>query len=129
MVVGQAQQLTVAQAVGATVTNVSDRHLLLPHVGGGEGSAHAGLLGVRVGELVDAGVGRARERGQLELRVGGVLQARLKGLDRDPRGDLAGLRAAHAVGHHEQRRAREQGVLVGAPLAPGVGPGVLLGHA
>ena len=56
-------------------------------------------------------------------------EARLEGLDGDPRGDLAGLGAAHAVGDHEQRRAREQRVLVGAPLAPGVGPGVLLGHA
>ncbi len=56
-------------------------------------------------------------------------QARLEGLDRDPRGDLAGLRAAHAVGDDEQRRAREQRVLVGAPLAPGVGAGVLLGDA
>ena len=52
-----------------------------------------------------------------------------KDLDRDLRGDLAGLRAAHAVGDDEQRRAGEQRVLVGAPLAPGVGAGVLLGHA
>ena len=54
---------------------------------------------------------------------------RLEGLDGDARGDLAGLRAAHAVGDHEQRRAREQRVLVGAPLAPGVGARVLLGDA
>ena len=78
---------------------------------------------------MDACVGVARERGELELGLRGIGQAGLEGLDRDPRGDLAGLRAAHAVGNHEQRRAREQRVLVGAPLAPGVGPGVLLGDA
>ena len=55
-----------------------------------------------------------------------VRAARLKRLDGDPRGHLAGLRAAHPVGDHEQRRAREQRVLVGAPLAPGVAAGVLL---
>ena len=67
--------------------------------------------------------------GQRQLGVRDLLQPLLEGLDRDPRCDLAGLRAAHAVGHHEQRRAREQRVLVGAPLAPGVGTGVLLCHA
>ncbi len=58
-----------------------------------------------------------------------VGQARLEDLDGDPRGDLAGLRAAHPVGDDEQRRASEQRVLVGAALAPGVAAGVLLGHA
>ena len=50
---------------------------------------------------------------------GGSLAA-LRGLERlgrDPRGDLARLGAAHAVGDREQRRAGEVGVLVRGPLA------------
>ena len=63
------------------------------------------------------------------LGCGGIAEALLEGVDRDLRGDLAGLRAAHPVGDDEQRRARQQRVLVGAPLATGVGAGVLLGDA
>ena len=51
------------------------------------------------------------------LGLAAVGEPGLEGLDGDPRGDLAGLRAAHAVGDDEQRRARQQRVLVGAPLA------------
>src|SRR6266576_2524817 len=40
---------------------------------------------------------------------------------RQARGDLAGLRAAHAVGDGEERRLHDVGVLVPAPLATGVG--------
>ena len=58
--------------------------------------------------------------------VAGVGEPRLEGLDRDPRGDLAGLGPAHPVGHHEQGSAGEQRVLVGAPLAAGVGAGVVV---
>jgi hypothetical protein len=112
-----------------TVVLIRLEDVQLADVRGGERRAHARLLGVRVRELVDAGVGGARERGELQLRVRRVRKPRLEGLDRDPRGDLAGLRPAHAVGDDEQRRAREQRVLVGAPLAPGVGAGVLLGDA
>ena len=46
VVVGQAQQLAVAQAVGAAVAHMRDRHLLLAYVDGGERRAHARLLGV-----------------------------------------------------------------------------------
>ena len=45
------------------------------------------------------------------------------------RGDLAGLRAAHPVGHREQRRARVEGVLVAPALAAGVGALEVLGDA
>ncbi len=129
MVVGQAQQLAVAQAVGAAVADVRDRHLLGADVDGRERRAHARVLGARLGELVDADVRRVRARGEAALGVGRVVEAVLEGLDREPRGDLARLRAAHAVGHHEQRRAREHRVLVGAALAAGVGAHVLLGDA
>ena len=70
--------------------------------------------------------GELRER---ELGRGRIGQPELEGLDGDARGDLAGLRSAHPVGDHEQRRARKQRVLVGPPLAPRVGPRVLLGYA
>ena len=50
-----------------------------------------------------------------------VRQALLERLDRDLRRDLAGLRAAHAVGDDEHRRARERVVLVVPALPPGVG--------
>ena len=70
VVVGEAQQLAVTQAVGPAVAHVCDRDVLLADVHGGERGAHSGLLGVGVGELVDARVGRLRERGQRELGVG-----------------------------------------------------------
>ncbi len=126
VVVGQAQQLPIAQAVRAAVPDVGDRDLLLADVDGGERGAHAGLLGVALGELVDAGVGGARVQGQSVLGGHGVGEAVVEGLHGDPRGDLAGLRPAHAVGDDEQRRALQQRVLVGAPLAAGVGGGVVL---
>jgi hypothetical protein len=45
----------------------------------------------------------------------------------DLRCDLAGLRAAHAVGDDEQRGADEVVVLVALPLAPEIGPVPVLG--
>ena len=129
VVVGQAQQLPVAQAVGATVADVRDRHLLLPHVHGGERRAHARVLGVCLGESMDAEVGRAGVLGEAALGIRRVLESLLKGLDRQPRGHLSRLRAPHPVGHDEQRRAGQHRVLVRPPLTPGVGPDVLLGYS
>ena len=65
-------------------------------VGGGDRLAQD-LLGRAVGEIDVEGVG------------GGF------------RGDLARLGAAHPVGDDEDRRAHEEGVLVGVALAPRVG--------
>jgi hypothetical protein len=62
-------------------------------------------------------------------RPRGVAQPLLEHLHREPRGYLARLRAAHPVGDDEQRRARQQRVLVGTSLTAGVGGGVLLGDA
>ena len=56
-------------------------------------------------------------------------RALLQLLDRHRRGHLAGLRAAHAVGHREQRRANGQRVLVRGPLAAHVGAAGLLDDA
>ena len=53
----------------------------------------------------------------------------VEGLDGHLGRDLARLRAAHAVGDREQRRARVERVLVGPALAPGVGAVELLGDA
>ena len=129
VVVGQPQQIAVAQAVRATVADVCDRDVLLADVDGGERGPHPGMLGVGVGELVDPRVGRARQRGERLLGLDGFGEAGLEGLHGDPGRDLAGLRSAHAVGDDEQRRSREQRVLVGATLSSGVGAGVLLGDA
>ena len=63
------------------------------------------------------------------LGAAAVGQPAAEGLDRDLRGDLAGLRAAHAVGDDEQRRAREVGVLVALALAAGVGVVQVVGDA
>ena len=80
------------------------------------------MLAVGDRELVDAGVGLDDQRGEPLLGAAAAVgQAVLEDLDRRPRRDLAGLRAAHPVGDDEQRRAREVAVLVGAALAAGVG--------
>ena len=62
-------------------------------------------------------------------RPGAVGQPLLEDLDRQVRGDLARLGAAHPVGHREQRRARVEGVLVAPALAAGVGALEVLGDA
>ena len=129
VVVGEPLQAAVTQPVGATVADVRDHDLLLADIHGRQRRAHTRLLGVRLRQLMDARVGRLRERDQRGVGVCGVAQPFAEGLDGDLRGDLAGLGAAHPVGHDEQRRTGQQRVLVGAALAAGVGRGVLLGYA
>ena len=58
-----------------------------------------------------------------------VGQAAGERLGGEPRGDLAGLRAAHPVGDDEQRGAHEEAVLVRPALAAGVGLLEVLGDA
>jgi hypothetical protein len=53
VVVGEAQQLAFAQAVGAAVADMRDCHLAIADVDGSQRRPHAGMLGVGVGELVD----------------------------------------------------------------------------
>ena len=78
-------------------------------------------LEIGVGELVDPAVGLADAIGEPLLRASRVGQPLLEGLHREPRGDLAGLRAAHAVGDDEHRGADVHRVLVVPALASGVG--------
>ncbi len=52
VVIRQAQQLAVAQTVGARVADMGNHHLLLAQVNRGDRGAHARMLDVRVGELV-----------------------------------------------------------------------------
>jgi hypothetical protein len=56
-----------------------------------------------------------------------ALQAAVERPHRHLRGDLAGLRAAHPVRDDEQRRAREEAVLVALALAADVGVLEVLG--
>ncbi len=125
----------VAQAVGARVADVDDRHLLvaLP-VDQGHGhqrGPHAPQLGVGLGPLPHRPVGVA---GRLLQGFGGdhlQLADRLaQGLHGHPGGDLAGGVAAHPVGHREQGRGHQQLVLVGRADQPHVGrrPGPQPGH-
>jgi hypothetical protein len=77
---------------------------------------------------MNASVGCAGELSKGELGLEHLAKAGLKGLNRYPRSDLTGLGATHPIGYYKQRRAREQRILVRAPLASSVGPGVLLGY-
>jgi hypothetical protein len=130
VVVREALEPPVAQAVEAAVADVRDGELGLADVGDRQRRAHARALVVRTGELVDAAVGLAHALGQALLDAAGpVGQALLEDLDGQPGGDFAGLRPAHPVGDREQRRAREVRVLVGLALAARVGPLDVLGHA
>ena len=87
----------------------------------GHRRAHAGRLGVGARALVDALVRHADRRPQRLLAL--VLDQVELGerLGAHARRELAGERAAHAVGHHEERRAQEERVLVGAANVAGLG--------
>ena len=118
---GQELQLAVAEQVGAAVPDVGEADLVVLDQGGGERGPHSRAGGVGLGQAVDAGVGRPGDRPQVGLRRFLAAPHGLERLRREPRGDLARLRAAHAVGDREQRPAGEVRVLVGVALAPRVG--------
>ena len=102
VVVGQAQQLAVAQAVGTRVAHMGDHHVPLSQIDGGDRGAHTRVLDVRVGELVDACVGLLHLSKQAGLWIGAVRETAPEGVNRQPGGDLSGLCPAHPVGDHEQ---------------------------
>ncbi len=123
-------QLSVAPEVGATVADVGEGDIVVMDEGGGERGPHARPRGVVLGEAVDPLVGRLRDPAQERLcRLGSGALGLLERLGGDARRDLAGLGAAHPVGHDEQRGAGEVGVLVRRPLASGVRAEGLLAHA
>jgi hypothetical protein len=128
VVAREPHEVAAAPQVGARVADVRHRHVGLADVGRRHRRAHAGELLVGVRALVDAAVGRADDVGQ---RLAGrpVRQLLLEGLDGHLGRHLAGLRAAHAVGDHEQRRADVVVVLVALALAAQVGGVELFGDA
>ena len=124
---GQHPQLAVAPQVGAAVADVGERDLVALDDRRGQRRAHPRAARVAAGR--GCGCARWRPRRSRAGSASGDSPVALGGLERlggDPRGDLAGLRAAHPVGDREQRRAGVVGVLVRRPLAPGVGPERLL---
>jgi hypothetical protein len=123
VVVGQLLQLAAADAVRAGVADVTDRHASGPVVDerDGHGRAHSGGGGILGRALVDASVRLLDELGHVGLLVAGHVRAQLERFDGQARGDLAGLRAAHAVRDREQRRLVDVRVLVVATLAARMG--------
>ena len=91
----------------------------------GERRAHARLLRVVLHGLGDRRVRVLRRRPEQgeHVRVAGVAVQVLHVLDHELGGDLAGCVAAHAVGKHEQLRARVCRILVVAPDQAAVGRG------
>ena len=121
VVVGQALELAVADQVAAGVADVRDRHEVLADVGGRHGRAHARALALGPRALEDAQVGLLDQAHQADRRRLAVGDARVEDLDGHLGRDLAGLRAAHAVGDDEQGRANEVVVFVALPLQAQVG--------
>ena len=108
-----------AHEVRAGVAYVADHDVRGIHERDRQRGAHAGGLAVRARALVDAAVGLLHEAVDAVLGAAGpaVLTQGVRG---QPRGDLAGLGAAHAVGDGEERRLDDEGVLVVPALAAGV---------
>ena len=121
VVVGQPLELAVADAIAAGVADVGHGHRLLADIGGGDGRAHPGALGLGARALVDALVGELDQGLQAVAHRPAVRQPAVEGLDRHLGGDLARLGAAHAVGDDEQGCAHEVVVLVALPLQAEVG--------
>jgi hypothetical protein len=115
---GELAHLAVAQQVGAGVADVGQAHLVaaVEH-DRGDRRAHALDARVLLDDLAEPVVGplhRARQRGEHVVGVVAAVQPahRLHG---DRGGEVAGGRAAHAVGDHQQLLAGEAGVLVVLP--------------
>ena len=117
VILGQLLELAAADEVGARVADVPDRHLARPRRARRSSSSPCPTsAGSLVRALVDAAVRLLDQRRHLLRRR---TRARIGLLERrggELRGDLARLRAAHAVGDGEERRRDDVRVLVPAPL-------------
>ncbi len=104
-----ALQRAVAEQIRAAVADVGDRHVRVVEQRRGERRAHAGALVLGARHLVDPPVRLLHADREPLLGRAVVRQALGKRLDRDLRGDLAGLRSPHPVGddeHAADARAR-----------------------
>src|SRR5207342_1678526 len=122
VVLGEALEGAVAQEVGAAVAHVRERDgAVLADERRRHRRPHARCLGVGARALVDAPVRHADRRPQRLLALM-LDQVKLgEGLGTHARRELARERATHAVGDHEERRAQEERVLVGAANVAGLG--------
>src|SRR5581483_11827807 len=121
VVLRQLLERAVPDEVRARVADVPDRHLGALDERDRHRRAHPRGRRIRGRALVDAAV---RLLDQLRQPLGSGERARvrlLEGGGGELRRDLAGLRAAHAVGDGEERRRDDVRVLVVAPLPPRVG--------
>ena len=122
VVAGQPFEAAGAEAVGAAVADVADRHLLGLEVDDHRRRRrpHPGQLGVAAGLLVDRPVG-AFDRLRQDPLGWRLRQLAVERLGGRLGGDLTRLSAAHPVGDDEDVAAGEERVLVGVALAAGVG--------
>ena len=86
----------------------------------GHRRSHAGGARVAVRAVVHAPIGLL-DQGDDPLLSPLVRTALLQRRGREPRGNLAGLRAPHPVGDREERGLDDVGVLVATALATGIG--------
>ena len=119
----------VAEQVGARVADVADRDRAV------RSSKSATVIVVPIPEAAASSSARWWTRrfaswiSSATCVLAAAARARARSRERggrERRGDLARLGAAHAVGDREQRRVADEGVLVAAPLAAGVGLAVAL---
>ena len=89
----------------------------------GHGRPHPRPLGPKENIAEDGIVRPPSGRHQISNSDSRFIQQQRKSLDGQLRGHLARGVTTHAVGHDEQRRGGQQGVLVGSPFSPDVGTG------
>lgn len=110
MVVGDLTQRAVTPQVGPRVAHMHQLKPVVLDQGGRNGGAHAGLLGVLLGEGPDIGVGRPHR--VTDLAHGGRPPDRGHTIDGNLGRHLTGLGAAHAIGNRNHRSACQESVLV-----------------
>ena len=120
VVAGDLGDLTVAEEVGAGVTDVAQAHAGAGEQQRGQRGAHAVEVGIRVDLRRDRLVPHVH--GVVEevehVAAGPVVVERLHGLDDEVAGYFAGRVPAHAVGEREQTGTRVDGVPLLARTRP-----------